>query len=224
MITSTGRHLFSGPQEVLATRRFVVTRLDQYGQRQRRPVALFIDPTTAYFRALRSIGAVFEGESENERTELDPDDWIEIALPMKPGNNIPTLPLDGANSTFLTTANLSSVTCLKKQMRRGRCVGLYIERDPRYEDAPQVLGQWDPAETKGISTIYSADSSESKPVEALTFVFRDDSEPNAPGRRCIDVKVGRHESIPQPRFICDKFPQVSSFPLLVRACEIAKTD
>lgn len=225
MFTSTGRHLYTGPQELLECS-LHISRFDQAGNEQRPPVALFIDPSTSFAGTIRSMGAVFNDEEEMEQPRRRKE--IEFILPVKAGDG-PIFPAEPNIHTYLTTAYFSKVTCLKKQMRRGRCVGLYIERerDPKRIDPPQILGQWDPACTQGITTIYPAGPGEPEPVEALTFVFAPESQPGAGGRHCVDVLVGRHESIRQPKYISETFPHVSSCSSIwvcVCACDGAETD
>lgn len=170
----------------------------------RRPVGLFINPFTANQYTINSFGVDLEPYKHQERAR-----HTQIRLPAILDHSSRTFPPGHFRTVnfpymYLTKASLMDIKRLKMQTRRNRCIGLYIEH---YHGVPEILGQWDPADTDATSALYE-DKDDASTLDALTFIFSDETE--AAERHCLQVVVGRGDSIPLPTFIYDDFTSVSN--------------
>lgn len=210
MITSTGRTLFYGSNQVFyALLGADISRFDQREGKWRRPVGLFVDPTTATHSLLHSVGVALEedkGGQGNHGTGVhhQTNHWLPLPGTISPDQRY--FPRTHWQDCFLKRTNLTNARRLEVQTRGNRCVGLYIERHPGY-GTPAILGQWDPADTESTRVIHDADVAGTQPLSALKFVFSDQKD--ITGRVCVDIVVGRGELFTGPVYTHDDLTQVS---------------
>ena len=102
--------------------------------------------------------------------------------------------------SMIRIAALAGARRLRAQRLGDRCVGVLAEMG---DDTTCTFGQWNPARTNTISTLYDQD--EDGPLCSLTFAF---SKGPTSRRHVVDIRVNSSAEIATPHLIWDDLSKV----------------
>lgn len=176
----------------------------QVGEPQHRPVGIFVDPTTALTRAIRSIGVAFERREDTDAAPNGPRPIFQVTAHQNDTKGIWYFMDEHFRYLFVTTASLANIKSLKTQRRDDRYLGLCIEH---HDGSIDALGQWNPADAEATETLWHLDDPDAAPLDALTFTFSRNLD--TAKRFCTGVVVGCGDGIDRSTRTVTDFSLVS---------------